>query len=185
MDIDMTDPSAGAPNGESVFGVESSWKQPMLLTAIACLAMILATAVYLTDRDAARALLMPDVGVHVDGKLFGAIGQWLPSFVHPFSFSLLTAAALPVRSAPRYGPCLAWAAVNVAFEVGQHPMVSVRLANALQGELNGMPFGQPLARYFLHGTFDAGDVVAVLLGALAAALVLRLVSRTRKCTHGQ
>lgn len=59
----------------------------MLLTAVACLtlalALALATVVYFTDRDSARPMLMPDVGAYFGGKVFRAIGQWLPSFVHP------------------------------------------------------------------------------------------------------
>ena len=75
--------------------------------------------------------------------------------------------------------------MNVAFEVGQHPLVSVRLAELLQGGLGGLPFTQTLASYFVHGTFDPGDIVAALLGALAAAAVLRLMHRGRKENHAQ
>ena len=172
-------PIAEAPCSKSAIG-SASWEQTLLLAAIACFALALALVVYLADRDAARVMLMPKLGAHTGLNVFGAVGQWLPSFVHPFSFSLLTAAALPQRSVPRYGACIAWAAVNLAFEAGQHPWVSVRLASALQGELAGMPFSRPLARYFVRGTFDPGDVLAVLLGALAAAFVLRFVTRPRE-----
>jgi len=180
MANDAKRPSAAVSGGRSTIGIEP---HAVLLTAIACLGLALAMAVYIADRDAARAMLMPDVGAHAGRKIFGAIGQWLPSFVHPFSFSLFTAAALPARSTPRYGACVAWAVVNAAFEVGQHPSVSIRLANALQGAPSGMPFSQALSRYFVHGTFDPLDLVAVLFGSLAAALVLRHVPRATENAH--
>jgi hypothetical protein len=109
----------------------------------------------------------------------------LPSFVHPFSFSLFTAAVQTPRAGPRYGPCIAWGAINVAFEIGQHPLVSPRLADALTGPLDGLPLVEPLARYFIRGTFDWGDIAAALLGALAAGVVLRFTSCSREHKHAQ
>ncbi len=161
------------------------WGRPAALAAIGCAVFALGLLVYLMDRDASKAALMPSVAWLAGSNAFGALGGWLPSFVHTFAFSLFTAAVLPERSVPRYGACVAWCAVNVAFEVGQHPLVSVRLAEVLQGGLGGVPFTLPLAGYFAHGTFGPGDIVAALLGALAAGAVLRLMHRGRKENHAQ
>jgi len=125
----------------------------------------------------------PALAALTGSNLFGAFGLWLPSFVHPFSFSLFTAAVLPPASAPRHGVCVAWGAVNLAFEMGQHPRVSASLAELLQGSLGAMPLSQPLTRYFIDGTFDPGDIVAALLGALAASAVLHLVHRDLEHNH--
>ena len=62
MHSDTTGPTAVVSSGKSTIGVEA-WAQPALLTVIACLAMALATTVYLTDRDATRAMLMPRVRI--------------------------------------------------------------------------------------------------------------------------
>lgn len=146
--------------------------QTRLLTA-AGLGLALGTLVYLTDRVGARSLLMPTVGALAGSQLFGVLGGWLPSFFHPFAFSLLTAAVLPPTSAPRYRVCVGWGLVNLVFEVGQHPRISGTLAEALPTDL---------ANYFLRGTFDIRDLMAIGLGSLTAAVFLRL-AQPRPETH--
>jgi hypothetical protein len=69
--------------------------------------------------------------------------------------------------------------VNLLFEAGQHVAVSRPLNQLLHGPLAGLPGSQALARYFVHGRFDPGDLVAVLAGALAAAAVLHILSSRR------
>jgi hypothetical protein len=157
--------------------------QAAMLVALACLVLLLGVVVYLTDRDPVRVLLMPAAAAIGGGPWFGPIGQWLPSFVHPFAFSLLTAATLPARSVWQYGACAVWGAVNVAFEIGQHPQVSARLAEGLQAGFGDTMLTRALANYFLRGTFDVGDIAAAVLGALAAAAVLRLVQRSWENHH--
>lgn len=105
------------------------------------------------------------------------LGQWLPSFVHPFAFSLLTAAAGPASPRPVYGACALWWSVNVAFEAGQHPRVGASLAELLGTAFGDAPPASWLSGYLLHGVFDVGDIAAATLGALAAAGVLRLFHR--------
>jgi hypothetical protein len=158
-------------------------RRAAILAGTGCAAFALGLVLYLTDRVGSHALLVPAIGALAGSNLFGALGQWLPSFVHPFSFSLFTAAALAPRSVPRYGACVAWGAVNVAFEVGQHPLVSASLAEVLQGPLGEIPLAQPLARYFIYGTFDFGDIAAALLGAFVAGAVLHLVHRDQEHNH--
>ena len=148
-----------------------------------CLALALGLLVYLADRDARHAVLIPAFAALAGSNLFGALGPWLPSFVHPFAFSLFTAAALPSRSAWRHGACAAWCAVNVAFEVGQHPNVSARLAEGLRANLGPSSVSRTLADYFLRGTFDLGDIVAAVIGAIVAAGVLRLVQGDSENHH--
>lgn len=173
---------AGPANRAKLARVEG-WGRSASIAVIGCLAFAVGLLVYLMDRDASKPALIPSVAWLAGSNVFGALGGWLPSFVHTFAFSLLTAAVLPERSVPRYGACIAWFAVNVVFEVGQHPLVSVRLAEALQGGPGGSPLTQPLASYFVHGTFDPGDIVAGLFGALAAGAVLRLMHRGREENH--
>jgi hypothetical protein len=165
-----------------VADVESR-RQPAILALIASLALALGLVVYLADRDATSAMLIPNIAAFGHGNLFGALGQRLPSFIHPFSFSLFTAAVLSPRPTPRYGACIAWGAVNVAFEVGQHPLVSARLTEVLLGPLHGLPLVEPLARYFVRGTFDWGDIAAALLGMVSAGVVLHFTCRGEEDEH--
>jgi hypothetical protein len=148
-----------------------------LLALVGALALAAGLIVYLADRDPSRAALIPSAAVLSTGPLVGALGQWLPSFVHPLAFSLFTAAARRAWTPPAYGACLAWWAVNVAFEVGQHPVVAAPLAAWLTAlpQLGSIP--ALLAAYFVRGTFDPIDLLAATLGALAAATMLRAVQR--------
>ncbi len=155
------------------------------LTAAGCCALAVGVLVYLTDRDPAWARLLPMVGARAGNAAFGVLGQWLPSFVHVFAFGLFTAAALPLRRTPRYEVCAVWCVVNVALELGQHPQLSARLAEALEGGFGRTPLIRQLAGYFVRGTFDVGDVVAAVLGALMAAAVLRLTYRRWEVPHAQ
>jgi hypothetical protein len=158
-------------------------RQAVSLTILGSVALAIGVLVYLADRDPARAMLIPAWPRLTGNALFGAVGHWLPSFVHPFAFSLLTAMALGPAARPRYGICAAWCAVNVAFEFGQLPQVSAWLAAALHASFLPEPTTRPLAAYFLHGTFDPADLAAVLLGSLAAAAVLRLLHGASEPDH--
>ncbi len=170
-------PRTGFDNGEAVTG-NGAWRRPGLLAAAGCLALSIGILVYLVDRNASQAALIPTIAAFVGYSLFGALGQWLPSFVHPFAFSLFTVAALRPGAAPRYVACAAWCAVNVGFEVGQHPSFKSQWAQALRTSASDWVMTRSVLNYFLHGTFDSGDVVAAILGALAAAALLQFVDRS-------
>lgn len=147
--------------------------------------LLLGVLVYLTDRPVASGALVPHVAALAGHPVFGAVGQWLPSFVHPFAFSLLTAAALPARGAFRYGACVAWGVVNLAFELGQHAALQRALAQALTDAFGSSAPVRGLADYFLRGTFDPGDAIAILLGALAAAAVLGRAGPREERSHAR
>lgn len=149
--------------------------RPAILSGGAGLALMLGLLVYATDRDPMRVALMPAAAALSIGPVFGASGHWLPSFVHPLAFSLLWAATRPANAPPAYRVCAGWWALNVAFEAGQHPRLSVPLAGLLH-DIGG-DSTRWLATYFVRGTFDVGDLVAATLGALVAAAVLFLVNR--------
>lgn len=157
-------------------------RRPALLLLLAGMALSLGMLVYLADRHAANSLLMPGDAAIGAGPIFGVFAQWLPSFIHPFAFSLLSAAVMrqPLASGrASYVACGFWWAVNLAFEVGQHPRFSAPLAEALQSGLGQTALTAAISRYFLHGRFDWGDVAALSAGALAAAAVLWLLHSSK------
>jgi hypothetical protein len=157
----------------------------MLLVGAGCAALSIGVLVYLADRAAQHAVLMPDIAVFGVRNLFGVLGQCLPSFVHALAFSLFTAAVLKPGSTARLGACGFWGAVNVAFEVGQHPAFSPMWAAALLGEAGNWAIAPCVLNYFLHGTFDPQDVCAAVLGASAAGVFLRFVDPKLGAPHGQ
>jgi hypothetical protein len=153
------------------------------LVALGGLALAIGVLVYQTDRAASRAPLIPGIHLPLRGPLFGALGQWLPSFVHPFAFSLFTAAALSPGPVSARRACVAWCVLNIAFELGQLRPVAAVLAEAMRGPLGGTPAVKLLTNYFLRGTFDLGDIVAAVLGALTAAAVLNHLQPTTESQH--
>ena len=92
----------------------------------------------------------------------------LPSFLHTLGFILLTAVAAGLhRRASLAVVSLAWVGVEWLFEFGQHPA----LAGDLAAGLSGLPGLELAGAYFVRGTFDPLDLLAVVLaGGLAWAL---------------
>jgi hypothetical protein len=162
----------------------SQWSGSAVLVATGCCVLAIGLLVYMTDRDPGQAVLFPMLAALSVGPIFGALGPWLPSFVHPFAFSLFTAAALPRTPVPAYGVCGAWWAVNMAFEAVQHAQVRAGFAEVLQRVFGDGWLTRALSNYALRGSFDVGDVVAATAGALAAAEVLSFVHR-RETRHAQ
>ncbi len=156
------------------------WGRTAALLVIGCLSLAAGVLVYLSDRSASHALWVPAVASLSGRHLFGAIGQWLPSFVHPLAFSLFSAALLVPRPGWRYGACAFWFVVNGAFEIGQHPQVREPLADALRQVLGHGQVARVIENYFLRGTFDVGDLVAAALGAAVAAGILHCLHLHRK-----
>ena len=149
---------------------------------MAGVALGLGLLVYLTDRPAGSAMLLAHAVPLGHGPLFGAVGSWLPSFIHPFAFGLLSAAAARRLATPAYGAVAAWWAVDLAFELGQLPQLSAPLSQALQSGFGPLEPVQAISRYLVNGRFDAADVMALSAGALAAACLLRLLHR-RESSH--
>jgi hypothetical protein len=130
------------------------------LAALGGALLALGLLVYLADRPAGHAMLLPAWPRLAEGGWFGSVGQWLPSFVHPFAFSLLTVAALGPSPRPRYGVCVAWGVVNAAFELGQLPQAAAAIAAALHDGVLPASLSRALAAYFVQGRFDAADLAA-------------------------
>lgn len=145
------------------------------LAAAGALALALGVLVYLTDRNPAHAALVPAVPRLGGLQLFGAVGAWLPSLMHPFAFALFTAALQPPGRSPAYGACAVWWSIGVAFEVSQIQAVG----SALHPMLDLLPLPSAsiavVGRYMALGTFDFADVIATTAGACTAAAVLRCV----------
>lgn len=158
------------------------WTVPSVqLAALGCLALAAGTLVYLTDRDPARAALIPAIPALTGLCLFGGAGAWLPSFAHPLAFSLFTAAVQPARRSPAYWACAMWWAINVAFEVAQAPAVSAAVADVLPRFIGQTGLADAFSTYLLRGTFALADLVAATAGAAAAAAVLRFIHFREAC----
>ena len=140
-------------------------------------------AIYLLARDPQRVYFLAGWWSHrpLHGAFFATVGAWLPSLVHAYVLSLLTAALLrPTRGAV-FGACLMWYAIDTLFELGQHPALSPLVASALPKWFAHVPVLDQAGRYFLFGTFDVRDLLAIAAGALAAALTSFAALHKRGC----
>jgi len=147
------------------------------LIAIGTLAV--GALVYMLDRPAETAYLLPRAlsFARAPHPAFALLGGSLPEFIHVYGFILLTAAvsSSPVRLVPI---CAFWWAVDSLFEIGQHPAIAPVIAAALPNWFRGIPVLDHVANYFLRGTFDPADLVAIVLGTVAAFLTIRLIRQS-------
>jgi hypothetical protein len=144
------------------------------LAVTAGVALGIGTAVYLLDRPAGSAWLIPAAWQSATpGRWFGPFGPWLPSLAHAFAFSVLTALALPRRPGYAAAACVAWAVVDTLAEIGQHPAFAGALAAALAAAFDGAAAAVRLGRYFTMGSFDAADLAAGWTGSALAFVALR------------
>ena len=106
--------------------------------------------------------------------LFGVLANNLPSFTHVLAFSLMTAGLLGTRRKGNLLICLLWFLIDTVFEIGQG-LKPVSLAIIPECfKVHTLPMVN-LQEYFRYGTFDIRDLVAGLLGALAAFMVAELL----------
>jgi hypothetical protein len=149
------------------------------LAAWALGALAVGAAVYLLDRPAGSAMLLPPAwqrgpaGAGVLPAVFGEFGRWLPSLVHAFAFSILTALLWPWPRHRAAAACATWAAIDTLAEIGQHPLVAAPLAGWLHAAFDGAEPAAAVARYLSQGSFDPADIAAGLAGAAAAYGLLR------------
>ena len=152
----------------------------LALAGLALLLLTVGAGVYLLDRAPGSAMLLPAAWQHGaalgpgsdGGSWFGAIGGWLPSFVHSFAFGLLTALLLPRRIGAAAAACGGWALVDSLAELGQHAALSPALVAAIEQVFGTGPLASALGRYFARGAFDLADLVAGLAGAALAFVAL-------------
>lgn len=135
------------------------------LAATAIIVLLLGTAFYWFTRpqdSAAFLSLLPAFPLDQNPSFFARWLGWLPTFVHVFSFSLLTCLALGRRHL--LFACILWGGINVFFELGQ--ALPPRIIQLLPDLFN-------IRSYFSSGVFDLLDLGACFTGAWAAWEIFR------------
>jgi hypothetical protein len=142
---------------------------------LAIIAVVAGSLVYVIDRPVPHVYLLPSVFAFSGSprNVFGAIGASLPSFLHVFAFSLLTAAVVASRTA-RTAAIIAgaWCATDLLFEVGQHPALAPFIDASLPSWFASVPMLENVGPYFLRGSFDTADLAATIAGAAFAYLTI-------------
>jgi len=147
---------------------------------VALVALLLGIVVYLLDRQAESVYFMSDWMALGDDQssVFGLLGQHIPTFVHVYTFILLTMAL--VVPADRYRQfllpvCLGWFVVDSLFEIAQIDFIAQRIAGWLPDWFANVPFLENTASYFIVGTFDVLDLLSIGLGTLAAYVTIQMI----------
>ena len=152
--------------------------------SIGLVALILGALIYLVDRPPYHTYFVFNllkISFHDTlPSLFGTMGHVLPSFIHVFSFSLMTGGLVCSRRRDYLVICSGWFLIDSVFELGQR--FGEFSAGILPSWLEGIPVLERSKNYFLQGTFDPIDLVGAALGAATAYLILTgLKGRSTKC----
>jgi len=154
---------------------------PQILIGLSVL--LLGTLVYIVDRPPVQTYFVYKNFVNISlhntlPNLFGLIGNSLPSFVHAFSFILITAGLLQCQKRGCLIICVCWFLTDFIFELGQN-------FNALSSTMvpdwfSGILFLENSKNYFLSGTFDPNDLTAIAFGTILAYFALSITIKWRE-----
>ena len=150
---------------------------------IGLMVLLLGTLIYLTDRSPDQIYFVYKSPIEISlhntfSNLFGIIGNSLPSFVHVFSFILITAGIICSKKKDFIFICASWFFIDFILELGQR--YNSLVLKFIPGWLSGIPFLENTKNYFSRGTFDVIDLVAVLIGSITGYFVLILTMEKRK-----
>lgn len=121
-------------------------------------ALILGVAYYVAFRQPESALFLDMLNVKDARSHYGEIAAFFPSFIHTFSFSLMTSAVVWDNDRHVLRVCISWMLINVAFECAQL-----------------MP-----SNFVWGGVFDFWDVGAALVGGVCALAFISFLKRRQK-----
>jgi len=152
----------------------------IIVLVVAILVFLIGVLVYSIDRSPAQVYFLSDwmsLG-NANGSVFGALGSHLPTFIHVFSFILLTMAIVVPRAFYRQyllPVCIGWLVFDSACEIAQLDFIGSKIAAWTPGWFEHVPFLENVASYFKAGTFDVLDLISIVLGAFSAYLTMRLI----------
>lgn len=150
------------------------------ITGISALVAGVLFYVFFRDPHEVYFLRFFDVPADISAALppfLTGLGGRLPSFIHVFSFSLLTAAFLPLTRKGIIFSCTFWTVMNICFELGQKYKTAA--AGIVPSWFQGIPFLENTADFFRFGSFDVIDMTAMAAGGVAAGLFLSLLLQRR------
>lgn len=159
-----------------------------VLLAIAIGAFCVGVLVYVFDRQSELVYFLPNwLSLEKDiGGLFGSIGYYLPTFIHVYTFILLTVVVAVPSIAKLIPVCLVWFTLDTLFEIAQINPIAQWIGSHTPYWISGIPFIENTVDYFMMGTFDVFDIISIATGTLAAYLTVTLHTRRFKnVTHTQ
>jgi ABC-type xylose transport system permease subunit len=151
--------------------------------SIGVVVLVVGSLIYLIDRPPDHTYFIYSSPINISlsntlPNLFGSIGNSLPAFLHVFSFILITAGLIFCNKKGYLIICLSWFLIDSAFEVGQK--FTAWSTNIIPDWFAGIPFLENTENYFLQGTFDILDLIAIAFGSVIAYLVLLRTNSANK-----
>ena len=145
--------------------------------------LLLGTIVYLSSRSPDQTYFIHRLGLGdlylknlVD--IFGPLSGYLPSFLHPLSFILITSAFIPKSLRLFTAVSAGWLLINVLFEIGQlYKSTALKL---IPSWFANIPFLENTEGFFRYGTFDHKDLIAAIAGSAIAYGILTF----KVCSRG-
>ncbi len=131
--------------------------------------------IYLIDRPPDQIYFIYKSGMNISlfgilPIIFGSVGNFLPSFVHVFSFIFITAGIIARGKKDYLIICVSWLLIDCAFELGKN--FNSWPLKIIPDWFLGILFLKNSKNYFMHGTFDLADMIAIFIGATMAYLFL-------------
>jgi hypothetical protein len=145
--------------------------------------LLVGTLVYLVDRPPDQTYFVYRSPFNISlfktlPNLFSHIGNSLPSFIHVFSFILITAGLVSCRKKGYLIICISWFLIDCAFEFGQK--LNPLILKTIPDWFEGIPFLENTGNYFLYGTFDFVDLAAITIGTIIAYSVLIATNKSER-----
>lgn len=132
----------------------SNKKIKIIIFLLGVFGLIIGGLIYVLDRPLGSAIFLSFIPIKpLSLGIFGSVGNYLPSGIHAFSFSLMTICFFPLEKKHIFFVGGFWIVVNLIFEFGQK-----------WGIFN-----------FYCGTFSFADIVAVIIGGILFCLTLTLI----------
>jgi hypothetical protein len=133
--------------------------------------------VYLIDRpmNSIYFLAQLQISFYNHNSYFGFIGDHLPTFIHTFSFCLITVGILGCQKSGYLIIAIGWFLFNTLFELLQKYDTAIVIL--IPNWFETIPVLENTKNYFINGTFDIFDVLSIAIGAILAVLVLLAIDR--------
>ncbi|MBF0203121.1 MAG: hypothetical protein HQK67_02155 [Desulfamplus sp.] len=139
--------------------------------------LFLGSLIYLSDRPPESTWFVRQFFYGIAQKIhgifpdmFGAMGGSLASFLHTFSFTMITGAFIAESRKSCFMAALFWCVINVLFEAGQYfDAIAIKLVPEW---FEQYAFLKTVDDYFIAGFFDFWDIAAIFAGALIGYLML-------------
>lgn len=148
---------------------------------IGMVALSLGSMVYIVDRPPEQTYFVwiSNISLHKFlPNIFGPIGNSLPAFIHVFSFIMITAGLISCQKRGYLIISLCWFLIDSAFEMGQK--FNTWPSRMTLDWFSGIPFLENTENYFLRGTFDYIDLVAIAFGTAIAYFILSTTNKRKR-----